>query len=149
MTTERYRRPGLFVRLVFNPLVALCLRLGISVWGARILVVRGRRSGVPRSIPVNVLTVEGVNYLVAPRGGTEWVRNLRVARTCHLRLGRRSRTHAAHELADVDKPAVLRAYLRRWGIEVGIFFDGLTADAPEADLAAAGHEHPVFRLDPG
>ena len=76
----RYVRPGWFTRHVFNPIVAGLTRAGISVWGSRQLRVRGRTSGEWKSVPVNLLTSEGERYLVAPRGETQWVRNLRVAR---------------------------------------------------------------------
>src|SRR5262249_29387695 len=82
----RYVRPGWFTRHVGNPAVALLTRAGISVWGSRELRVRGRTSGEWRTTPVNLLAYEGVRYLVAPRGVTQWVRNLRVAGEGELRV---------------------------------------------------------------
>src|SRR5262249_13602475 len=76
---QRYVAPGWFSRNVVNRVVAALTRLGISVWGSRVLEVRGRRTGEPRRTPVNLLTLEGSRYLVAARGQTQWVRNLRVA----------------------------------------------------------------------
>jgi deazaflavin-dependent oxidoreductase (nitroreductase family) len=121
-------------------------RLGISVLGSRILRVRGRRSGEWRSTPVNLLTVDGVDYLVAPRGHTQWVRNLRAAGTGELRLGRRTETFVAEELDDDAKPAILREYLRRWKFEVGKFFEGIDADSPEAELRRAAPGFPTFAI---
>jgi hypothetical protein len=74
-----YQEPGWFTRNIFNGVVALFTRLGLSVWGSRVLRVRGRTTGEWRSNPVNLLTCDGQRYLVAPRGHTQWVRNLRVA----------------------------------------------------------------------
>src|SRR5581483_1913894 len=128
MSNERYIRPGWFTRNVFNRSVAVATRLGISVWGSRILRVRGRTSGEWRQTPVNLLTVGGRRYLVAPRGVTQWVRNLRVAGGGELMLGRRTERFVATEVADADKDDILRAYLRRWKAEVGAFFDGVSAD---------------------
>ena len=65
---DRYLRPGWFTTNVFNRIVAGLIRLGVSVLGSRVLEVRGRTSGEPRRVPVNLLTVEGGRYLVAPRG---------------------------------------------------------------------------------
>ena len=76
-TPTRYLAPDWFTRRVFNPLVARLTRWGISVKGSRVLEVRGRTSGEVRTTVVNLLTVDGVRYLVAPRGETQWVRNLR------------------------------------------------------------------------
>src|SRR3954449_2766900 len=84
---DRYVKPGWFTRHVFNGLVAAATRVGLSVWGSRVLEVRGRTSGEWRSTPVNLLTLDDRRYLVAPRGVTQWVRNLRVAGGGRLRLG--------------------------------------------------------------
>ncbi|HVY78400.1 MAG TPA: nitroreductase family deazaflavin-dependent oxidoreductase [Solirubrobacterales bacterium] len=113
--------------------------------GARVLEVRGRKSGEWRQTPVNPLTFEGNRYLVAPRGHTQWVRNLRVNGEGRLK-GRRSENFTATELADEEKPALLRAYLKKWKWEVGAFFGGVGADAPESELRRIAPDHPVFRI---
>jgi len=130
----------------FNRTVAWLTRRGFSVWGSRVLYVRGRKSGQWRSNPVNVLTHEGRRYLVAPRGHTQWVRNLRAAGGGELRVGRRVERFTATELADADKPGVLRDYLRRWKFEVGVFFDGVNADATDAKLLEIAPGYPVFLI---
>jgi deazaflavin-dependent oxidoreductase (nitroreductase family) len=142
----RYIEPGWFTRHVFNPIVAGLTRLGISVLGSRQLYVRGRKSGEWRSVPVNLLSFDGERYLVAPRGETQWVRNLRVAGTGELRVGRRREEFRATEVADADKVAILRAYLKRWKAEVGVFFGGVDAKAPDGDLLRIAPDHPVFLL---
>jgi deazaflavin-dependent oxidoreductase (nitroreductase family) len=142
----RYIEPGWFTRNVFNRLVAALTRAGVSVWGSRELRVRGRKSGEWRTTPVNLLTFEGERYLVAPRGETQWVRNLRVAGTGELRVGRRIEPFTAVELSDDDKVEVLRAYLKRWKAEVGVFFGGVSAKASDDELRRIAPDHPVFRL---
>ena len=143
-----YVAPGALTRHVLNPLVAWGTRRGLRLWGARTLEVRGRRTGVARRTPVNLLELDGATYLVAPRGTTEWVGNLRAAKgACALRAGRRTGTFVATELADDDKPVVLRAYLARWGWETGRFF-GVGAGATDTELRDAAWRHPVFRLVP-
>lgn len=144
--TVHYAEPGAFTRRVANPLVSMLTRLGVGVWGARSLSVRGRASGEWRTTPVNVLTIDGQRYLVAARGHTQWVRNLRVAGEGRLRVGRHGETFAATELADTDKAPILRAYLRRWKAELGAFFDGVGPDATDAELRRIGPDHPVFRI---
>jgi deazaflavin-dependent oxidoreductase (nitroreductase family) len=142
----RYVEPGWFTRHVFNPAVALLTRAGVSVWGSRELRVRGRTSGEWRTTPVNLLTLDGQQYLVAARGHTQWVRNLRVAGTGELRVGKRTDTFTATEVPDAEKATILRAYLKRWKAEVGVFFDGVSADSPDADLERIAPDHPVFRI---
>jgi len=146
--TVHYQAPGWFTRNIFNGVVALSTRLGLSVWGSRVLRVRGRTTGEWRSNPVNLLTLEGKRYLVAPRGHTQWVRNLRVAGSGELVLGRRAEPFRAVEVPDPEKPPILRAYLRRWKAEVGVFFGGVSADSPQEDLERIAPDHPIFRINP-
>jgi deazaflavin-dependent oxidoreductase (nitroreductase family) len=142
----RYKKPGLVTRVVMNPLVKVLVRVGVNVAGSRELVVRGRKSGRLRSTPVNLLVVGGERYLVAPRGHTEWVRNLRVAGEGELRLGKSVERFTAVELVDDAKVAVLRAYLKKWAWEVGAFFDGVDAASSDADLLREAPNHPAFRI---
>jgi deazaflavin-dependent oxidoreductase (nitroreductase family) len=143
-----YQQPGWFTKHVFNPLIALLTRSGISIWGSRVLEVRGRTSGEPRRTPVNLLTIDGAEYLVAPRGHTQWVRNLRAAGTGTLLLGRKRTDFGATELDDDARPPILRAYLKRWKAEVGVFFGGVGPDSSDDELRRIAPDHPVFRLVP-
>ncbi|PXY31318.1 nitroreductase family deazaflavin-dependent oxidoreductase [Prauserella muralis] len=131
---------------VFNRAVAVLAKLGVSLWGSRILSVRGRKTGEWRSTPVNLLVFEGERYLLAPRGHTQWVRNLRAAGEAKLRLGRREERIVPVELTDDEKVPVIRAYLKKWAWEVSAFFDDLKATSPDEDLRAAAPGFPVFRL---
>jgi deazaflavin-dependent oxidoreductase (nitroreductase family) len=144
-TPSRYVEPSRMDHL-FNRTVGALTKLGISVWGSRVLYVRGRSSGEWRTTPVNLLIVDGTRYLVAPRGITQWVRNLRIAGNGELHVGRRVEKFTATELADAEKPAVLRAYLKRWGWEVGRFFEGLDANASDEQVRAMAPSFPVFRI---
>jgi F420H(2)-dependent quinone reductase len=102
-----------------------------------------------RRNPLNLLTVEGARYLVAPRGHTQWVRNLRASGEGRLLLGRRSEAFTATEVGDDEKVPLLRAYLKRWRMEVGVFFGGVGPDSPDEELRRIAPDHPVFRLGPG
>ena len=143
----RYVQPDRGTHLL-NSAVAALTRAGFSVYGSRVLAVRGRSSGEWRTTPVNPLTLNGQRYLIAPRGETQWVRNMRAAGGGELRVGRRTERFTATELADADKPAVLRAYLKRWKFEIGMFFQGVGPDAPDARLLEIAPGYPVFRVTP-
>lgn len=143
--THRYLAPTRGDR-AFNRLAARLTRMGLSLWGSRELRVVGRRSGQVRTTVVNLLELDGERYLVAPRGTTEWVRNLRAAGGGELRVGRRTEAFGFDELADAEKPVVLRAYLDRWAFEVGRFFDGIDASSPDEALLEVAPGFPVFRL---
>jgi deazaflavin-dependent oxidoreductase (nitroreductase family) len=146
-TPLRYQRGNWLGKYVLNGLVALLARLGISLWDSRVLRVRGRKSGRLYTTPVNLLTIDGQRYLVAPRGHTQWVRNLRAAGDGELQLGRTVERFSAVEVPIEQRPSILRTYLRRWGFEAGMFFAGVNGDSPETDLARIAPDHPVFAID--
>ena len=146
MDSPRFQRPGWFTAHVFNPAVAGLTRLGLSVAGSRILEVRGRKSGEPRRTPVNPLTLDGKRYLVSPRGHGQWVRNLRASGEGRLLVGSRAEHFTAEELPDDQKPAILRAYLKKWKWEVGAFFGGVGPDDSDEELLRIGPDHPIFRI---
>ena len=101
------------------------------------LAVRGRTSGAWRIVPVNVLELDGQRYLVAPRGDTQWVRNLRATGRGELRRRGRVEPFRAIEIPDNEKPRVVEAYLARWGYQVKGYFKALPDPA----------DHPVFRIE--
>ena len=139
-----YQRPGWFTRNVFNPFIAFLTRARHQRLGFREAPVRGRSPGEWRTTPVNLLTFDDNRYLVAPRGHTQWVKNLRVAGSGELRVGRKVEPFEATELADDAKTDVLRAYLKRWKMEVGVFFGGVDGKSSDEDLERIAPAHPVF-----
>jgi deazaflavin-dependent oxidoreductase (nitroreductase family) len=142
-----YQRPDWFTRNVLTPFLNFLMRLGISVWGSRVLEHQGRRSGKRYRTPVNLLSVDGHEYLVAARGETEWVRNVRAAGgDLVLILGRHRETRTAVEVPVEARTEVLRTYLRRWKFEVGMFFQGVGPDSTDAEFEAIAARHPVFVL---
>jgi deazaflavin-dependent oxidoreductase (nitroreductase family) len=143
----RYQRPDWFTKNIVNPLMMFATRMGLSIRGSRILAVPGRKSGKVHTVPVNLLSFEGGRYLLAPRGNTNWVRNMRAAGGGELRLGRKRERFRARELADAEKPPLLRAYLKLWSMETGRFFGGVKHDAPDEEIARIAPNHPVFRIE--
>ena len=142
----RFQEPGWFTKHVFNPLVAMLSKAGLSVAGSRVLEVQGRKSGEWRQTPVNPLSHDGQRYLVSPRGHTQWVRNIRVSGRGRLR-GRTTEEFSVTEVPDDEKPPILRAYLVKWKWEVGAFFGGVGPDSADADLRRIAPDHPVFHID--
>ncbi|WP_017935709.1 nitroreductase/quinone reductase family protein [Nocardioides sp. Iso805N] len=144
-----YARPGWFTQRVFNPAVRWLTNHGVSLKGSRVLEVRGRKSGEPRQTAVNLLTLDGATYLYAPRGLTEWVRNVRAAGgEAATILGKRREEWTALEVTDPEEyVATARAYLKAWAWEVGAFFPkGISATSSDADLLALASTKPAFRL---
>ena len=143
----RFQEPGWFTKNVFNRLVAVATRLGLSVACSRVLEVKGRKSGEWRRTPVNLLELEGARYLVAPRGHTQWVRNMRASGGGRLALGRRVEEFTATEVPVDERVPLLRAYLKKWKWESGAFFGGVAADASNEELLRIAPDHPAFRID--
>ncbi|MET0862297.1 MAG: nitroreductase family deazaflavin-dependent oxidoreductase [Microbacterium sp.] len=143
----RYVRPS-GIDGVFNGVVGWLTRIGLPLAGSRVLSVQGRKSGEWRSTPVNPLRVDGVRYLVSPRGHTQWVRNIRVSGRGRLATGRRTEEISAIEIGDDEKPPILRAYLKAWAWEVGRFFENVDASSSEERLREIAPDFPVFRIEP-
>lgn len=142
-----YQRPGWFDLYVQNPTLGFLMRLGLSVWGSRVLRVKGRKSGEWHTNPVNLLTYHGQEYLVSPRGNTQWVRNIRVSGEGELVLGSKVQRFKPVEIPDEQKVPILRDYLKRWKFEVGMFFGGVSADSSDGELRRIAPDHPVFRVE--
>lgn len=133
----------------FNVVVTRMTRLGVSLQGSRELETIGRKSGQPRTTPVNLMKIDGRPYLVAPRGQTDWVRNVRKNPAITLRVGQRVEAYEAVEVRGDEAIPVLRHYLKKWWWEVGQFFPkGISHTSSDADLAAIIKNHPVFQLNP-
>ena len=143
--THGNSRPTGFEQFV-NKLVGGLVKLGAVPKHMRSLSVRGRKSGKWYSSPVNLLELDGTRYLLAPRGTTQWVRNLRAAGSGELRRGRVVETFSAVELPDEAKPVIMQAYLERWHSQVKRFFPGLDASTPLDKLLARAGDYPVFEL---
>lgn len=145
MTATRYDPPNRTARAV-NAVFRRLAEAGVTVAGTRLLRVRGRTTGEMRKVVINLLTVDGRDYLVSPRGNTQWARNVRAAGA--VTLGPRWSGHAANvtEIADTAKVRLLRVYLRRWFWEVKGHIGGLTPDSTDAEILAVAPSIPVFEL---
>jgi deazaflavin-dependent oxidoreductase (nitroreductase family) len=142
---SRYEEPNRAARAA-NAVIRRLAELGISIAGTRALRVRGRETGKPRGVVVNLLTVDGADYLVSPRGNTQWARNVRAAGVVEVGPRWRRRPARAGELDDAAKPEVLRRYLARWHWQVKDYVGGLSPDSSDEQFLAAAPTIPVFVL---
>ena len=141
----RYDEPNLTAKAA-NALIRWLAEAGVSIAGTRALRVRGRKTGRLRCVVINVLTVDDRDYLVSPRGTTQWVRNVRAAGEVAMGPRWRSRGVRAIEVDDAAKPELLRRYLDRWFWEVKGHIAGLTPDSSDEEVKAAAPTIPVFAL---
>jgi len=144
----RYEEPNRAARAA-NAAIRWLAEMGISIAGTRALRVRGRKSGKQRGVVINLLTADGVDYLVSPRGNTQWARNVRAAGVVEMGPRWRSERLRVSEVDDAAKPEVLRRYLARWYWQVKGYVAGLTPESSDEQLRAAAPSIPVFVLDVG
>jgi deazaflavin-dependent oxidoreductase (nitroreductase family) len=142
-----YEEPNRAARAA-NTVIRWLAELGISIAGTRALRVRGRKSGKQRGVVINLLTVDGVDYLVSPRGNTQWARNVRAAGVVEVGPRWRSELARVSEVEDAAKPELLRRYLARWYWQVKGYVGGLTPDSTDEQMLAAAPTIPVFVLAP-
>src|SRR5262249_2263530 len=131
-----------------NTVIRWLAELGISIAGTRALRVRGRKSGKQRAVVVNLLTVDGADYLVSPRGNTQWARNVRAAGVVEVGPRWRRERALVSELDDAAKPDFLRRYLARGNWQGKDYVSGLPPDSSDEQLLAAARTIPVFALTP-
>jgi deazaflavin-dependent oxidoreductase (nitroreductase family) len=143
----RYEEPNRVARAA-NVVIRWLAELGISIAGTRALRVRGRKTGKPRAVVINLLTVDGVDYLVSPRGNTQWARNVRSAGVVEVGPRWRRQRARVSEVDDAAKPELLRRYLARWYWQVKDYVAGLTPDSTDEQLLAGAPTIPVFALEP-
>jgi hypothetical protein len=143
--TVRYDEPNLVAKTA-NGFFRLLAEAGVGVAGTRAIRVRGRKTGKRRGVVVNLMSVGGRDYLVSPRGNTQWARNARAAGEIELGPRWRSRDVRIVEISDEAKPEILQRYLDRWFWEVKGHVGGLTPQSTEEELLAAAPSIPVFQL---
>ena len=144
-TYARYEEPNRAARAA-NALIRWLAELGISIAGTRALRVRGRKTGKQRAVVINLLTVDGVDYVVSPRGNTQWARNVRAAGVVDIGPRWRSKHTAISEVPDDAKPELLRRYLDRWYWQVKGYVAPLTPHSGHDELRAAAPSIPIFAL---
>ena len=140
----------LFVRTA-NLMTLTLLRAGVPLVGPYLffgnypmylLTVRGRKSGLPRTVPVAIMRRNGKRYVGSPYGIVDWVRNLRAAGEAVLTRGRRSETLKAIELPQGEAALVLQEEVKA-GNPFTRFF-GVTADSSSEEFERAVLAHPLF-----
>ncbi len=143
--STRYEEPNRAAR-AGNVVIRWLADSGVSIAGTRALRVRGRKSGKQRAVVINLLTVDGVDYLVSPRGNTQWARNVRAAGVVEMGPRWHRERSRISEVGDAAKPEVLRCYLAKWYWQVKGYVAGLTPDSSDEQLRAAAPSIPVFVL---
>jgi deazaflavin-dependent oxidoreductase (nitroreductase family) len=147
MQADREFRPATPGERFFNWAFGFLVGLGLSPSYNFLLEVKGRKSGKLYSTPVNLHEVNGKQYLVAPRGRTQWVQNAEVSGEVTLKKRGQRRTFRLQPLADSEKPEILKSYLMRYPSAVQRFFP-TRPDSPLEEFAKIAAGYPAFELIP-
>jgi deazaflavin-dependent oxidoreductase (nitroreductase family) len=110
-----------------------------------LLEVRGRTSGRIYSTPVHLLKYKGREFLVAPRGRTQWVRNAQASGEVSLKKGSARRECRLRAVQDPERPQILKAYLDTFKSTVQRYFP-MPAGSPVKAFEAVAAYYPVFEL---
>jgi deazaflavin-dependent oxidoreductase (nitroreductase family) len=141
-----FRAPSAGER-VFNRIFGLVVGLGLGFSYNYLLQVRGRKSGKIYSTPIDLLELGGKQFLVAPRGRTQWVRNAEAAGEVTLKKGSKKPKFGLRPLSDQEKPEILKAYLDQFRREVQRYFP-VPAGSPVEAFRELAHSYPAFELIP-
>ena len=147
MTDEREFRKANAPERFFNRAFGFLVGLGLSPSYNYLLEVRGRKSGKLYSTPVNLHEFGGKQYLIAPRGRTQWVRNAEVSGEIVLKKRSERQKFRLRPLSDAEKPEILKSYLARYGSAVQRFFP-VRPDAPLEAFEKIAPGYPAFELIP-
>jgi deazaflavin-dependent oxidoreductase (nitroreductase family) len=135
---------------IFSPILKFLLAAGVPLGFNRLVTIRGRKSGLPRTAAIAVIEASGRRWVWAPWGEVQWVRNLRAAGRATITLRGRKDEVRATELDPTERVAFFRDTLGpvARGIPFGVWFirvvDGVDLDRP----SEAAEGRPVFELHP-
>ena len=134
----------------FGAILKFLLVAGVPLGPNRLVTIRGRKSGLPRTTPVAIIEVSGRRWVWAPWGEVQWVRNLRAAGRATITLRGRKEEVSATELDPAQRVGFFRDILGPLARSVpfGVWFvrivDGVDLDRPLE--AAEGRR--VFEFHP-
>jgi deazaflavin-dependent oxidoreductase (nitroreductase family) len=130
-----------------NAVATALLRLGLPMGPMYLLTVRGRKSGQPRTTPLAVLELDGVRYILAVYGVSDWVRNLRAAGAATLTRGRHKEAITVTELPPKDAAVILKATSGGGPGFLRNYFE-TTPDSSLEEFEREAIRHPVFKITP-
>jgi deazaflavin-dependent oxidoreductase (nitroreductase family) len=121
---------------LFTPILKALLAAGVPMGFNRLVIIRGRKTSIPRTTPLAVIEVSGRRWVWAPWGEVHWVRNLRAAGRATITGRGRKEEVRATELDPADRVRFFREVLGPLarGIPFGVWFirtvDGVDVNHP-------------------
>jgi len=138
-----------------GPLFNALLRVGLPAGPNRLVTIRGRKTGTPRTLAIAVPEIEGRRYVLGAYGDVQWVRNLRAAGEATVRIHGRVVPMTAHELDHDEAVGYFSTILPRYiasfpsfGRAFARILFGLVGSEVLDDPELAAKTRPVFQLTP-
>jgi deazaflavin-dependent oxidoreductase (nitroreductase family) len=141
-----YNRPSGLTKAM-NGLFGWIAARGMGPGKTYEIEVTGRSSGEPRKVPVNIVEFEGKRYLVAPRGETEWVRNVRAAAGLAILRRKEDEDVRLTEIAEAERAPIIQKYLGENAMVTKSSF-GIEPTAPIEEFQRIAPRHPTFLVEP-
>lgn len=135
-----------FDRRIVNAIIKWLLKLGLEPDSYYLLTVTGRKSGKPRAVPIVIVEKESQQWLAAPYGVVDWVKNARAAGYVTLTRGNLNQDFFIEELPPQEAAPVLKAYLWQFPITQP-YFDA-RPDSHLDDFVLEAKSRPVFKIMP-
>ncbi len=135
---------------MFSPILKFLLVAGIPLGFNRLVTIRGRKSGLPRTTPLAVIKVQGRRWVWSPWGEVQWVRNLRAARRATIAVRGRIEEVTATELDPTERVGYFRDVLGPLArsIPLGVWFFRIVDGVDLSDPVAVAEGRRVFELHP-
>jgi deazaflavin-dependent oxidoreductase (nitroreductase family) len=138
-----------------GPLFNVLLRVGLPAGPNRLVTIRGRKTGAPRTLAIAVPEIQGRRYVLGAYGDVQWVRNLRAAGEATVRIHGRDVPMTAHELDHGEAVEYFATILPRYiasfpsfGRAFARILFGLVGSEILDDPELAAKTRPVFELAP-
>jgi deazaflavin-dependent oxidoreductase (nitroreductase family) len=135
---------------IFSPILRFLLAAGVPLGFNRLVTIRGRTTGVPRTTPLAVIHVAGRRWVWAPWGDVHWMRNLRAAGRATVARGRTVEEVSATELDASERVVFFRDVLAPLArsLPLGMAFIRVVDGVDLNDPVEAADGRVVFELHP-
>jgi deazaflavin-dependent oxidoreductase (nitroreductase family) len=134
----------------FGAILKFLMDAGLPLGPNRLVTIRGRKSGLPRTTALAIVEVAGRRWVWAPWGEVQWVRNLRAAGRATISTRGTEEDVSATELDRTERVGYFRDVLAPLArsIRGGLWFIRVVDGVDLRDPAAAAEGRRVFELHP-
>jgi deazaflavin-dependent oxidoreductase (nitroreductase family) len=141
--TTKYEKPSGSVKFM-NSIIGFFADKGLTPGRLVTLETKGRKTGNAHVVPVAIVTVDGKEYLVAPRGNTEWVRNVNANGVATIHHGK-DRPVRLEDVPVDQRAPIIQKYIGENASATKKYF-GVDPKDPIEDFQRIAPDHPTFSI---